>query len=311
METEGTVDNSIEIEELYKAYGDVKAVNGISFSVERGTLFAFLGINGAGKSTTINILCSILPKDSGSVRINGFDLDTQADKIKPDIGIVFQSSVLDAKLTVKDNLAVRASFYGLKGAAFRARLAELTELLELEPILNRPFGKLSGGQKRRADIARGLINRPKLLVLDEPTTGLDPQTRKKVWSVIGDLRAKEGMTVFLTTHYMEESAGADRVVILDEGRIAADGTPTTLKNAYSHDYVKLYGDVQTIGDRLTARGYGFSVGSGCCAVTVDDSAAAYKFLTENVDLANDFEVIKGNMDDVFLQVTGKKLEVTA
>lgn len=305
------MDKIIEIENLYKSYGDVKAVNGISFSVERGTLFAFLGINGAGKSTTINILCSILPKDSGRVHINGYDLDTQADKIKPDIGIVFQSSVLDAKLTVKDNLSVRASFYGLKGEAFRARLTELTALLELEPILNRPFGKLSGGQKRRADIARGLINRPKLLILDEPTTGLDPQTRKTVWNVIGNLRANEGMTVFLTTHYMEESAGADRVIILDEGRIAADGTPTALKNEYSRDYIKLYGDMQAIGSGLTARGYDFSNENGCCAVTVKDSAAAHKFLVENADLANDFEVIKGNMDDVFLQVTGKQLEVTA
>ncbi|MGN0979443.1 MAG: ABC transporter ATP-binding protein, partial [Candidatus Avoscillospira sp.] len=206
--------DQIEISHLSKRFGDVQAVQDLSFRVKEGELFAFLGINGAGKSTTINILCGQLAKDAGTVRIDGVDLDSDPDRIKRSLGVVFQNSVLDKDLSVQDNLQSRAALYGLRGKAFRARLTELAGLLEFDDLLKRTVGKLSGGQRRRIDIARALLHRPKILILDEPTTGLDPQTRSTLWKVVGDLRKNEGMTVFLTTHYMEEAADADYVVIL-------------------------------------------------------------------------------------------------
>lgn len=297
----------IEAEGLVKSYGGVQAVRGISFSVEEGSLFSFLGENGAGKSTTINILCSILEKDGGRVRIGGYDLDTQAEKIKPLIGVVFQGTVLDDLLTVKDNLSVRASFYGLRGQAWKRRLSELDGLLGLSELLSRPFGKLSGGQRRRADIARALIGSPRILVLDEPTTGLDPKTRQSVRDTVRALREGEGMTVFLTTHYMEEADGSDRVVILDGGKIAAEGTPVQLKNAYSRNYLRLYGDVPALVREVRACGMEAAAEGGACVMAMESAAEARAFLTEHPDLCADFEFVKGKMDDVFLAVTGKKL----
>ena len=235
------MDNIIEIKNLKKSFGSVKAVNDLSFTVKEGELFAFLGINGAGKSTTINIMCAQLDKDGGSVTIDGKTLEDEPTEIKKKIGVVFQSSVLDKSLSVLDNLESRAALYGITGSAFKKRLAELSQMFELDEIIKRPVGKLSGGQRRRADIARALLHKPKILILDEPTTGLDPQTRKNLWSIISDLRKSENMTVFLTTHYMEEAADADYVVIIDSGEIAAEGTPLELKNKYTGDFITLYG----------------------------------------------------------------------
>lgn len=298
----------IETQGLKKSYGEVPAVCGIDFSVEKGSLFSFLGVNGAGKSTTINILCSILKKDEGTVKIAGYDLDEEPEKIKPLLGIVFQNTVLDDLLTVKDNLTVRASFYGLRGEAWRLRLAELSRLLELGDILRRPFGKLSGGQRRRADIARALIHRPAVLVLDEPTTGLDPKTRQTVWEIVRTLRAEEGMTVFLTTHYMEEADGSDKVVVIDGGKIAASGTPVELKNKYSRNRLRLYGDADTLCAALQRAGYPAKVSGGACTVETGNAGAAREILIKFPELCRDFEFVKGNMDDVFLSVTGKKLQ---
>ena len=235
------MDTIIEIKNLRKTFRDVVAVDDISLRVHRGELFAFLGINGAGKSTTISILCGQLSRDSGTVRIDGIDLDEDPDAPRRNFGVVFQNSVLDKPLTVRQNLESRAALYGIIGAAFEARLSELCELLDIGGLLNRTVGKLSGGQRRRIDIARALLHRPRILILDEPTTGLDPQTRKLLWDVIESLRKSEGMTVFLTTHYMEEAAEADYVVILDAGRVVAEGTPHSLKNEYSGDFITLYG----------------------------------------------------------------------
>ena len=296
-------ENIVEVENLEKSYGQVRAVQGISCAVEQGSLFSFLGVNGAGKSTAINILCTLLKKDAGKVRIAGFDLDAEPEKIRPRVGVVFQFSVLDDLLTVRENLAVRAACYGIRGDAWKRRLARLTELLGLGDILNRPFGRLSGGQRRRADIARGLVNEPQLLILDEPTTGLDPQTRRTVWESVRRLREEAGMTVFLTTHYMEEANGSDRVVILDGGRIAAEGTPVSLKNRYSRSYLYLYGS--TAG--LEAAGIPFEREPGGARLTMESAAQAREFLQKYPDLCADFEFVKGDMDDVFLAVTGKKL----
>ncbi|MGM9562821.1 MAG: ABC transporter ATP-binding protein [Faecousia sp.] len=294
----------IEISHLCKSFGDVHAVQDLSFRVKEGELFAFLGINGAGKSTTINIMCGQLAKDTGTVKIGGVDLDNDPDGIKRSLGVVFQNSVLDKELSVQDNLQSRAALYGIRGSAFRKRLAELAELLEFSNLLKRTVGKLSGGQRRRIDIARALLHRPKILILDEPTTGLDPQTRSILWRVVGDLRKKEGMTVFLTTHYMEEAADADYVVILDSGRIAAEGTPLTLKNTYTGDFITLYGAKEAQISRLGAP---YEAIRDAYRVSVPNTAAATELILKYPEIFRDYEITKGKMDDVFLAVTGKKL----
>ena len=294
----------IEIDHLYKSFGTVKAVQDLSFRVREGELFAFLGVNGAGKSTTINILCGQLAKDSGAVRICGTDLDADPDTIKRSLGVVFQSSVLDKDLSVQENLASRAALYGIHGKAFRQRLEELAELLEFGDLLKRSVGKLSGGQRRRIDIARALLHRPRILILDEPTTGLDPQTRSILWRVIGDLRRSENMTVFLTTHYMEEAADADYVVILDHGQIAAEGTPLVLKNTYTGDFITIYGVEESQIRQLSAS---YEPIRDAFRVSVPDTAAATALILKHPELFRDYEITKGKMVDVFLAVTGKKL----
>lgn len=294
----------IKIDGLSKSYGEVKAVQDISFRVKEGELFAFLGINGAGKSTTISVICGTLKKDAGSVIIDGVNIDENSDKIKREIGIVFQSSVLDKALSVADNLKSRAACYGICGNEFKARLKEMCELFELDDILKRPVGKLSGGQRRRVDIARALLADPKILILDEPTTGLDPQTRKKIWEIINTLRKRKGMTVFLTTHYMEESADADYVVIIDAGKIVAEGTPLELKNTYTGDFITLYNVAE---EEVQALGMPYERIRDAYRVAVRDTAEATELIVSHRNMFNDYEVEKGKMDDVFLAVTGKKL----
>jgi multidrug/hemolysin transport system ATP-binding protein len=295
----------IKIDHLHKSFGDVKAVQDLCFRVKEGELFAFLGVNGAGKSTTINIMCGQLSKDSGSVEIDGADLDQNLNHIKSTLGVVFQNSVLDSALSVYDNLQSRAALYGITGAAFRNRLEELAKMLEFEDLLKRAVGKLSGGQRRRIDIARALINRPRILILDEPTTGLDPQTRKTLWQVISDLRKNENMTVFLTTHYMEEAAEADYVVILDSGKITAEGTPLELKNKYTGDFITLYGIDEATVKTLGAE---YEQIRDAYRLSVPNTAKATELIIKHPDIFLDYEITKGKMDDVFLNVTGKKLE---
>ena len=297
--------NIIEIENLDKSFQDVHAVNDLSLCVKEGELFAFLGVNGAGKSTTISIMCGMLAKDSGKVYIDGKDVDGDMREIAKELGVVFQNTVLDEKLSVKDNLLSRASLYGITGKVAKDRISELAKLLDFEDILGRTFGKLSGGQKRRVDVARALLHKPKILILDEPTTGLDPEARKTLWSVVTSLRKNENMTVFLTTHYMEEAADADYVVILDSGKISAKGTPLELKNAYAGDFVTIYN-----ADESGVRALGLPCENirDAIRVAVKDTAQARDLILNNPQLFSDFEITKGKMDDVFLAVTGKKLE---
>lgn len=299
--------NIIEVEHLVKNYKDVEAVRDISFAVEEGSFFAFLGVNGAGKSTTINILCTVLDKTSGKVTIGGYDLDSEREKIKSLIGIVFQNSVLDKQLTVRENLTSRASYYGLSKSEIKERLSELSDTFDLSDVMNRRYASLSGGQRRRVDIARALINRPKLLFLDEPTTGLDPMTRRKVWEVIHELRRDTGLTVFLTTHYMEETVNCDHVVILDNGSVAAEGTPHQLKEQYAGNRLVWYTERTDRTDALlTGKGLDFSYSIDSYKISLSDTESAKKLIGE-IDSITDFEFIKGNMDDVFLTVTGKRL----
>lgn len=296
--------NIIEIEGISKSFGTLKAVDNLSFCVKEGELFAFLGVNGAGKSTTINIICSQLSKDKGRVVIDGCDLDKEADAIKEKLGVVFQSSVLDAPLSVYENLESRAALYGIVGADFKARLEELCDLLDLKELLKRTVGKLSGGQRRRIDIARALLHKPKILVLDEPTTGLDPQTRKTIWNVISTLRRNENMTVFLTTHYMEEAAEADYVVIIDSGKTAACGTPLELKNKYTGDFITIYGADE---DDVKNLGYEYEKIRDAYRISVPSTKVATELITARPEMFVDYEITKGKMDDVFLSVTGKSL----
>ena len=295
----------ITIDHLSKQFGEVKAVQDLSFRVREGELFAFLGVNGAGKSTTIHIMCGQLKKDGGKIVIDGADLDGGADPVKQKLGVVFQNSVLDGALTVWDNLESRAALYKITGAAFKKRFSELDALLGIGEFKRRAVAKLSGGQRRRIDIARALLHRPGILILDEPTTGLDPQTRKLLWGVIARLRQEKGMTVFLTTHYMEEAAEADFVVILEGGKIAAEGTPLSLKNRYTGDFITLYG-----ADEETVMGLGlpYEKVPGGFRLSVPDTAQATQLILDHPEVFRDYEVTKGRMDDVFLAVTGRQPE---
>lgn len=295
---------AIEIENLHKSYGEVKAVNGISFEVEEGEFFAFLGVNGAGKSTTISILCGDLPRDSGTVKTEGVDIDADPQAIRRKLGVVFQNSVLDKALSVKDNLKYRAALYGVTGQAFSKRLEELVELFDLKELLTRSVGKLSGGQRRRIDIARALLHDPRILILDEPTTGLDPQTRKSVWEIIRKLREEKGLTVFLTTHYMEEAADSDHVVIIDGGKIMANATPLQLKNDYTGDYITFYGVTE---EEMKTLSLPYEKAGEAFRVEVEDTGKATELILKHPALFRDYEIIKGKMDDVFLAVTGKKM----
>ena len=295
--------NIIEIKNLDKSFREVHAVNGLSLKVKEGELFAFLGVNGAGKSTTISIMCGTLPKDGGEVIIDGKNVDTDMNEITKELGVVFQTSVLDAKLSVKDNLMSRASLYGIMGAEAKQRIKELASLLNFTDLLNRTFEKLSGGQRRRIDVARALLHRPRILILDEPTTGLDPEARKTLWQVITDLRKQENMTVFLTTHYMEAAADADYVVILDNGKIAAEGTPLQLKNEFTGDFITLYhadeNDIKNLG-------LPYEIIKDACRVAVKNTEEARNLIMKYPSLFTDFEITKGKMDDVFLAVTGRR-----
>ncbi len=297
--------NIIEIKNLKKYFGEVKAVDDITFNVEKGEFFAFLGVNGAGKSTTISILCGEQKRTGGSVIVDGKDIDEAPAEIGKKLGVVFQNSVLDRSLSVRDNLKYRAALYRIYGKEFEDRLRELTALFGLKELLKRPVGKLSGGQRRRVDIARALVHSPEILILDEPTTGLDPQTRKSVWETVNAIRKVRGITVFLTTHYMEEAADADRVVILDGGKILADATPLELKNRYTGDFINLYGGKET---EVRALGLAYEKVGEAVRIEVENTAAATELILKHPQLFTDYEIEKGKMDDVFLNVTGKRTE---
>ena len=295
--------NIIEIKNLNKSYKDIVAVNDISFYVEKGTLFAFLGVNGAGKSTTINIISGLLDYDSGEIIIDGKDLDTNLTEIKKKIGIVCQESKLDQSLSVYSNLINKAYLYGLKRKEAKAKVDEIIKIFDLGSIANRTLSTLSGGQKRRVDIARAIINDPEILILDEPTTGLDPYTRKLIWEIIDNFKNK-GMTIFLTTHYMNEANDADYVVIIDGGKILAKGTPLDLKNEFAGDYIYIYNisddEVKKLNKpyKEIANGY---------KIMVKNTGEATDLIKKFPEIFRDYEILKGTMDDTFINVTGKKL----
>lgn len=296
---------AIQVEGLSKQYGQHEAVKGISFTVEQGTLFAFLGANGAGKSTTIEILCTLLKKTSGTVSVNGYTLDASRDnaEIRKSIGVVFQESLLDERLTVRENIWHRGKMYGLSKKELMDNYQFVSSYLHLGDIEDKKYGKCSGGQKRRADIARALIHRPQILFLDEPTTGLDPQTRQFVWKTIKQLQAETNMTVFLTTHYMEEAAMAHQIVILRQGEIVAKGTPDMLKTAYAYDQMELvFHNAQEGEQWLMEQNISYTEKQGIYTIRVESTLAALSILKQVEPLIASFEVMKGTMDDVFIHI---------
>ena len=300
------MDKAITVDHLVKKYKEHTAVDGISFEVDGGEFFSLLGENGAGKTTTINILCTILDKTGGSVQIYGHELGKEDDRIRDLIGIVFQNSVLDRELTVSENLFTRGSYYGLNKKQVLQRIEPFMEGFELKEIWNRKYDRLSGGQRRRVDIVRALINEPRILFLDEPTTGLDPKSRRMIWDHIRKLREEKNLTIFLTTHYMEETAEADRVVILDKGKVIAAGSPSGLKSRYASSKLVWYAAQDPARERLL-EGTSWTYEADHYNVYYRDSVT--DFLYRNRDEITDYEVLKGTMDDVFLNLTGREMAV--
>lgn len=298
----------IRAENLKRYFGRVKAVDGVSLTVERGELFGFLGINGAGKSTTINMLCTLYAPTAGHIEICGFTAGKDDEQIRRKIGVVYQGNCLDDKLTVKENLFVRGALYEKNQRRLAAEISRICEILDLKDVYRRRFAKLSGGQKRRCEIARALVNAPELLFLDEPTTGLDPATRKSVWECLDKLRREENTTIFLTTHYMEEAARASHIAIIDAGQVREYGTPFSLKETYAKDQLRLYACAPELKEKLSSMQLGWQERDGAIIVAVPDSKAALPILHAVEGMYSGFEMVQGSMDDVFLNVTGKKLE---
>lgn len=303
------MDEIISVKGLKKYFKEVKAVDDISFSVEKGELFGFLGVNGAGKSTTINMLCTLFSPTAGDISICGYRLGKEDAEIRKRIGVVWQNNCLDERLTVKENLYVRGSLYGLKAQVLRENIDRVCEKLRLADVYTRRYEKLSGGQKRRCEIAAALVNTPEILFLDEPTTGLDPATRQLVWESIDRLREEDGMTVFLTTHYMEEAAKAKHIAIIDGGKMKEFGTPFELKERYAKDKLRLLpkpGEEAEI-ERLAETEIGVDQGGTVLELKLEDSMAALPILKRVETRISGFELVQGSMDDVFLNVTGKSL----
>ncbi|WP_054742259.1 ABC transporter ATP-binding protein [Cellulosilyticum ruminicola] len=298
----------IEVNHLKKYYKTVKAVDDISFNVEKGELFGFLGVNGAGKSTTINMLCTLLKPTEGEVYLGGYKLGKEDEAIRRLIGVVYQENSLDDKLTVAENLMIRGSLYESSRKCLKQQMNEVIELLGLEDILNRRFKRLSGGQKRRCEIARALMHKPEILFLDEPTTGLDPATRKDVWECVKKLREEMQMTVFLTTHYMEEAATATHIAIMDSGKLKQYGTPFSLKEDFANDSLRLIpkelGKIETL---LKDKKIEFEVEDKSLKIKLSNTLAAIDLVADFRQEISGFEVVQGSMDDVFLKVTGKVL----
>lgn len=304
----GSMANIIEVTDIKKAYGEVQAVDGVSFHVKKGQLFAFLGTNGAGKSTTIDMICTLTKLDSGKIVVDGHELGKDDDEIRNSIGVVFQDGVLDPKLTVETNLKIRGSFYKLKGKNLKDAIERVSEATNITELMHRKYGTLSGGQKRRCDIARALLNTPKVLFLDEPTTGLDPQTRQSVWDTIIKIKNETDMTIFLTTHYMDEVVNAEYVVVIDRGKIVAEGTPYELKNTYTSDRVNMIcNDIEKVKNLLDQQKKEYKVNANRILVKLQSTMSAKPLIDLCEKYISGFEVTSGSMDEVFINITGREI----
>lgn len=296
--------NAISINDLTKVYGNYTAVNHISFCVPKGQLIGFLGVNGAGKSTTINMMSTLLHPTSGSISICGYDVQKESKIVREKIGIVYQNNMLDDLLTVRENLICRGIIYGLKKRQAEEKLAALCGIFSLKDLLRKKYRTLSGGQKRRCEIAAALMHTPELLILDEPTTGLDPAARQEVWNMVIGLQEQTGMTVFLTTHYMEEAAKADKIIIINKGKIIAEGMPHELKEKYAYDRLKLYctAEQKTAVIRKLESVSFTEEHYGIC-IRLNSTKEVLPLMEHIGTDYNSFEVIQGTLDDVFLDVT--------
>lgn len=298
-------ENIIVVENLHKSFGDVHAVDGISFSVKRGQMFAFLGPNGAGKSTTISMICTLVKADSGSITIDG--IDVMDPKVKSMFGIVFQESLLDKDLTVKENLVFAARLYSIPEKEIPDLIESIVDSMQLSDIANRRYGTLSGGQRRRADVSRALVNRPKLLILDEPSTGLDPQSRKLIWELIGKLCKEKGMTLFFTTHYMEEAANADNIVIISHGKISAEGAPDQLRERYSSDRIRMFpSSFDALSSKLSSDGMEFHADGQTIVVDIPDTLSSIDIVGKYRNDITGFEVLMGTMEDAFINIISEE-----
>lgn len=297
----------IQVQNLRKNYGDIEAVKGISFEVKQGSFFAFLGPNGAGKSTTIEMMCTFLSASSGKILIDGDEVGKENAKIRENIGVVFQNNVLDDLLTIEENLRLRGKLYGKKDAELNDLIQKAMAITDIADLSDRLYGELSGGQRRRADLARGLIHRPKVLFLDEPTTGLDPQTRGKVWEMIKQMQEENDLTIFLTTHYMEEAAQADNIVILDEGEIQEEGSPAQLKEKYAKNKLVLTPRNDELAEKLVNDQVSFEKTGETFTIIIEETLDAIELSKRYREDLESYEVLKGTMDDVFLNVTGREL----
>ncbi|ECQ6352640.1 TPA: ABC transporter ATP-binding protein [Listeria innocua] len=295
----------IKLTNVVKTFGKVEAVKGINLEVEKGSLFAFLGENGAGKSTTLSMICTESEPTSGEIFIDDEKLTFKNRKnFRQKLGVVFQENVLDDLLTVRENLYNRASLYGKTKAEITERLELVSSIMGIEDILNRRFEKLSGGQKRRAEIARAIMHDPEILLLDEPTTGLDPKTRVSVWEIIDYLREEFGMTVFLTTHYLEEAKDADQLAVIHKGNIIAQGTPANIRSRFSVDKIFFYdANVEELQVVIEKANLPYKVSKGTMRVEViDENIGILAILNQAAGLYSSFEVIKGNLDDAFISM---------
>lgn len=300
-------ENLVQIEGLNKSFGNKHVLKGLSIQIKEGQLFSFLGLNGAGKSTLVNIIAGLLSKDSGKIYIDGLDLDKNNEEIKKKVGILFQYPIMDPLLTVKDNIQVRGSLYKLPKTEYIKAYERTVNDFKLHSILKTGYGKLSGGQQKRVNIARSLFHSPRILFLDEPTTGLDPINRKLVWDVIDEARKTRKLTVFLTTHYMEEANNSDYVVIIDDGKVVASGTPSDLKEKYTNTKLIIYSDtiIFELETKLKFLKLMFNYKHGKYTVEFDDFGLLNEFIVSNNHLLNNYEIIKGTIDEVFLNTTGK------
>ena len=295
----------IEVNGLRKSYGNVEAVKGVDFFVETGSLFAFLGQNGAGKSTTINVILGLLNPDRGNIDYGAFG---SFEAFKQNIGVVFQNNVFDDHLTVEENLLLYGQLYLQNAKAVKTRYAEICDMLSLHEYAKKRFRTLSGGQKRKAEIARALFNTPQMLFLDEPTTGLDPKTRAEVWGVLREIQRQSGLTIFLTTHYMEETADANKVVIIHKGQCVCQGSPAELKAKYSHDRLLITPhDAQALERKLTEGGFAFERINDTYSAEMQSASESIELLYAMKGNVRYYEAAKGSMDDVFLNAVGEDI----
>jgi len=299
----------IEVSHLKKTFEQLKAVDDLSFKVVQGELFGFLGINGAGKSTTINMLCTLLAPSEGMVKVAGYKLGENNKQIRRKIGVVFQGNTLDEHLTIRENLMARAYLYENSSLGVKKNMSDVCDILDIHNLLDRRFKELSGGQRRKCEIARALINRPEILFLDEPTTGLDPRTRKLVWEIIEKLRQDTKMTVFLTTHYMEEAIRANHIAVINNGKMVAFDSPYKIKEHYATDLLKIVPkEKKEAISILKEEGFEYKEEAHRLHIEIPNSMASVKLINQLQNHIEAFEVVQGTMEDAFLNMTGEALE---